>query len=188
MKPILLEFPSELTTERLYIRMPRFNDGKQIFESLLNSQGELKAWLPFANTVLTEENVEIECRQAHIRFLQRKELRMYLFDKETGAFVGSSGYHNINWDIPSLELGYWLDSRYTGKGYMTEAIQALTDFAFEQLNVKRIVIKCDPKNVKSKEIPVRLGYNLEGILINEDLSADGSKLTDTMIYAKTKMS
>lgn len=186
MKRILLEFPQGLTTQRLLIRMPQFGDGKKIYESLNYSRNELKKWLQFATLEQTEDDVEEEVRQAHIRFLNRTELRMYIFERNTGAFIGSSGFHNINFKVPRFEIGYWLDSRYTGKGYMTEAVDALTSFAFQELNANRVEIRCDPLNVKSKAIPERLGFILEGVLKNEALSIDGLHLTDTMIFAKTK--
>ncbi|MNI77029.1 hypothetical protein D3C73_1332960 [compost metagenome] len=49
-------------------------------------------------------------------------------------------------------------------------------------------IRCDTKNIKSKMIPERLKFDLEGVIRNEDLSVDGSELRDTNIYAKVKQS
>ncbi len=68
---------------------------------------------------------------------------------------------------------------------MTEAIQGITDFAFRELQAQRVEIRCDEKNIKSRAIPKRLGFNLEGILINDDLSLDTKELRNTCIYAKT---
>ncbi|BBH20660.1 hypothetical protein Back11_20050 [Paenibacillus baekrokdamisoli] len=67
---------------------------------------------------------------------------------------------------------------------MTEAVQGICNFAFNQLNARRLEIRCDTKNTKSKSIPERLKFNLEGISKNEDLSVDGSELRDTYIFAK----
>lgn len=67
---------------------------------------------------------------------------------------------------------------------MTEAIDALTSFAFDQLNCNRVEIRCEEKNFKSRAIPEKLDYELEGILKSEDVSADGKHLRNTCIYAK----
>ncbi|WP_345290165.1 GNAT family protein, partial [Streptomyces gulbargensis] len=67
-----------------------------------------------------------------------------------------------------------------------EAIQAITNFGFEELKLNRIQIQIESTNEKSQAIPRKLGYNLEGILKNDDLSADGSRLTDTCIFALTR--
>lgn len=67
---------------------------------------------------------------------------------------------------------------------MTEAIHELTHFAMVDLKARRLEIRCESTNTKSRTIPEKLGYELEGILRNEDFSADGKRLTDTCIYAK----
>ncbi len=67
---------------------------------------------------------------------------------------------------------------------MTEAVQGITRFAFRELHARRVEIRCDARNRKSRAIPERLGFTLEGILKNDDLSADGTQLRDTCVYAK----
>ncbi|SHG29819.1 GNAT family N-acetyltransferase [Ornithinibacillus halophilus] len=185
MNPMLIEFPEEFTTERLIIRMPRPDDGKVVYDAIQASINELKPWLPFAQKEQTEQDVELNIRSAHIAFLKREDLRLLIFLKETGEFIATSGLHKMDWSIPKFEIGYWIDSRYSGKGYMTEAVQGITDFAFNELHARRVEIKCDKRNTKSRAIPEKLGFELEGILKNDDLSPDTNELRDTCIYAKT---
>lgn len=185
MNPVLIDFPTEFYTERLQIRMPMPGDGLLVHRALQASIHELKPWLPFAQKEQSEEEVEANIRMAHADFLSRKDLRLLVFLKETGDFVASAGLHRINWQIPKFEIGYWIDSRYSGQGFITEAVQGITDFAKDELKAKRLEIRCDTENVRSRAVPERLGFTLEGILKYNDLSTDGSKLTDTCIYAKT---
>jgi ribosomal-protein-serine acetyltransferase len=186
MNPLLLEFPTEFYTDRLLIRMPKPGDGKAVFAAIKASLAELKPWLPFAQQEPSEQQVEINIREAYIKFLNREDLRLHVFHKDSGAFIASSGLHRIDWHVPKFEIGYWIDSRYSGKGYMTEAVQGITDFAFNELKARRVEIRCDSKNVKSRKIPERLGFTLEGILKNDAVSVDGTGLRDTCIYAKVK--
>ncbi|PLT28126.1 GNAT family N-acetyltransferase [Peribacillus deserti] len=184
--PLLIEIPTNFETERLLLRAPRLHgDGATVNKAIRASYHELKKWLPFAQTLPEIEETEINLREAHINFLKRESLRFLIFHKETQNFIGSTGFHNIDWDIPKCEIGYWLDTRHSGKGYMTEAIKELTRFAMNQLKCKRVEIRCESENLKSRSIPEKLGYTLEGILRNDDLSADKKKLTDTCIYAIT---
>lgn len=69
---------------------------------------------------------------------------------------------------------------------MTETVSALTNLGFQLFTFKRIEIRCEANNTKSRAIPEKLGFELEGVLRNEDVSADGKHLTDTYIYAKIK--
>jgi RimJ/RimL family protein N-acetyltransferase len=185
MNPILKVFPEEFSTKRLLIRMPRPGDGKAVYDAIMASINELKHWMPFAQKEQSEQDVELNIRSSYISFLKREDLRLLVFLKETGEFVASSGLHRINWSIPKFEIGYWIDSRFSGKGYMTEAVKGISDFAFQELNAQRLEIRCDASNYKSRAIPERLGFSLEGILKNHDLSADTNELRDTCIYAKT---
>ncbi|MFZ7943535.1 GNAT family N-acetyltransferase [Neobacillus sp. 19] len=186
MKPILIDFPEEFYTERLVIRKPIPGDGKAVYEAIKGSLNELKPWMPWAHREQTEEDVEANMREAHAKFLTREDLRLHIFHKETGEFIASSGLHRINWDVPKFEIGYWVDTRHSGNGYITEATEAITHFAFTHLNAKRVEIRCDSKNVKSRAIPEKLGFSLEGILKCDSISADTKELRDTCIFAKTQ--
>lgn len=69
---------------------------------------------------------------------------------------------------------------------MTEAVEKLADFGLNNIKFRRIEIRCESTNLKSRAIPEKLGFVFEGILRNDDLSADGSKLTDTCFYSIIK--
>lgn len=184
MNPILKDFPEEFLTERLVIRLPKPGDGKAVYEAITASINELKPWMPFAQKEQSEEDVELNIRSSYISFLKREDLRLLVFLKETGEFIASSGLHRIDWAVPKFEIGYWIDSRHSGKGYMTEAVEGIAAFAFHELSARRVEIRCDERNTKSRAIPERLGFTLEGVLKNNDLSPDTNELRNTCIYAK----
>ncbi|WP_223702134.1 GNAT family N-acetyltransferase [Sutcliffiella deserti] len=184
-KPILKDFPSEFTTDRLVIRMPMPGDGAAVHQAITHSLAELKPWMPFANKDQTVEDVEANIRESYVQFLKREDLRLLVFLKETGEFVASSGLHRIDWDVPKFEIGYWIDTRHSGKGYITEAVDGIGRFAFEKLQANRVEIRCDSKNGKSRAVAERNGYTLEGILQNDDRGVDG-ELRDTCVYAKVR--
>ncbi|WP_082234906.1 GNAT family N-acetyltransferase [Halobacillus massiliensis] len=186
MDPILIDFPEQFETERLLIRKPNPGDGLSVYESIQASRNELKQWLPFAQKDQTKEDTESNIRESHAAFIKRDDLRFLAFLKDSGQFVCSSGLHRLNWQVRKFEIGYWADTRFSGKGYVTETVAGITDFAFKELKARRLEIRCDSKNRKSRTVPERLGFHLEGILQNEDLSVDETELRDTCIYAKIK--
>ena len=182
--PSMREFPDEFKSERLLIRAPKVEDAPIVWESILASYKALKTWMPWAQTLPKVEETTENIRQAVADFITRKDLRLHIFLKETGEYIGSTGFHRINWDVPKVEIGYWLDSRHEGKGYMTEAAERLTEFAFEEFGAKRVEIRCDSDNVRSRAIAERLNFTLEGILRQDSMSVDGNSVRDTCIYAK----
>ncbi|PGZ74161.1 GNAT family N-acetyltransferase [Bacillus sp. AFS029637] len=186
MNPLLFDFPSEFYTERLFIRMPKPGDGKVVYDAIQASMQELKPWMVFAQKEQTAEEIEESIRKSHIQFLQREDLRLLVFSKETGEFIASSGLHRINWDIPQFEIGYWIDSRFSGKGYMVEAAKGITDYAFSELKANRVEIRCDSLNKKSRAIPEKLGFKLEGILESASVAVESNRLRDMCVFAMTR--
>jgi RimJ/RimL family protein N-acetyltransferase len=90
--------------------------------------------------------------------------------------------HQIDWSIPKFEIGYWCRQKYTGKGYITESVRGLTVFAFKILEAKRVEIRCDQRNMRSRKVAERLGYRLEGTLRNNRLAVD-NRLENTCVYS-----
>ena len=184
--PSMRTFPDSFESERLLIRAPKVEDAKFVWESIWASHKALKSWMPWAQRLPKFEETTENTRRAVADFITREDLRLHLFLKETGEFIGVTGFHRINWDVPKVEIGYWLDSRHEGKGYMTEAVESLTKFAFEELGARRVEIRCDSENARSRSVAERLSFPLEGILKQEAMSADGRYVRDTCVYAKVK--
>lgn len=88
------------------------------------------------------------------------------------TFIGLVSVLNVAWQHKRAEIGYWLDTNYTGNGYMTEAVNMIEKELFDN-GFNRIVIYTDVLNVKSAKIPQTLGYKLEGILRQDTPAAAG---------------
>lgn len=186
MKPILLDFPQQLESKRLLIRAPQPGDGVTVRTAVIQSQPELKQWMPWAVNIPTEEEYEVLVREFNVNYLARKDLVMFLFHKESGELVGGSGLHRIDWEVPKVEIGYWARTSMTGNGYITEATEAITHFAFAELGAKRVEIRCDANNHKSAAIPKRLGFTHEATLRSDSRHHLTNELRDTMIFAKIR--
>lgn len=177
-------FPSCFESERLVIRAPELGDALDVWNAIQRSLPALRQWMPWAKEMPELQTTEENLREAIAKFITREDLRLHLFLKETGEFVGSSGLHRIDWSIPKFEIGYWIDTKFEGQGYMTEAVERITQFAFDELGARRVEIRCDEENVKSRKVAERLSFRLEGTLYQDSLSADDKSLRNTCIYAK----
>ena len=182
-KPILLNFPDHLETERLIIRAPRPGDGAAANEAIHESLAELEPWMPWVHPAPTPEETEAHYRQGAAAWQTRENLPLLLFRKGDGRFVGGSGLHNIDWSVPRFEIGYWIRTSLSGQGYMTEAVKAITEFAFDMLDAQRIEIRCDVRNERSAALAQRAGYVLEARLRRLMRGVDGT-LRDMLVYAK----
>ena len=75
------------------------------------------------------------------------------------GFVGSIDLHTIAWDARTAELGYWIDTRATGRGYLAEAGPAIIELAFTHLGFARLTCRCHPDNARSIAAARRLGFH-----------------------------
>ncbi len=107
---------------------------------------------------------------------------LLLLLKGTQTLVGSSGLHRIDWDVPKFEIGYWCRTRFTGRGYVTEAVRGITAFAFGTLGARRVEIRCDSRNLPSARVAERAGFQLEGELRNSEVGTNG-ELRSTLVYS-----
>lgn len=102
-----------------------------------------------------------------------------------GSAVGGIGIHlGIDVHRQTAELGYWLGQEFWGRGIMTEAVAAFTDFCFEEFQLRRIYAEPFANNAASARVLEKAGFAFEGRLKNNVLK-DG-KLLDSLLYARTK--
>lgn len=186
MKPIMREFPYEFESERLMIRGPLPGDETAVHQAVVESHEELKPWMPWAVEIASVEDYMVRVREEQLSYLARTNMWMLIFLRETGTLIGCSGYHRFNWDVPALEIGYWVRTGYGGHGYITESTARLTELAFDELGAKRVEIRCDALNERSAAVPQRLGFTLEGILKHECRHHLTNELRNTMIFAKVQ--
>lgn len=99
--------------------------------------------------------------------------------------IGSIGITILS-DVHRLtaELGYWLAEPYWGRGIMSEAVRAFTDFAFERFGLVRIFAEPYARNDASCRVLEKAGFTLEGRLRCAAIK-DGV-LTDMFLYARIK--
>lgn len=180
-----INIPEEFESERLLIRAPRPGDGAELRAAIIDSLDELRSWMPWADHVPDPAETEANVCSAHENYRTGTDLRLHLFLKGTGTIVGASGLHRIDWRVPKFEIGYWVRTPYAGRGYITEAVNAITNFAFEQLGAKRVSICMNPLNVRSRMVAERAGFEFEGRLRNDSRETDGS-LRDTLVYSKIR--
>lgn len=158
-------------------------DAKDIFETIDSQRDYLGKWLPFV--ALTREISDSE--QFVNSVVNAPEDRFeYLFAiRKWDRFVGLIGFKDTDKTNKKTEIGYWLSEKYQKKGIVTKSVDRLCEFAFHELDINRIQIKCAVGNRSSSNIPKKLGFTLEGIERQGELLTGGF-FTDLEIYSKLK--
>ncbi|GGH77807.1 ribosomal-protein-alanine N-acetyltransferase [Pullulanibacillus pueri] len=84
-------------------------------------------------------------------------------------------------NLQSCWIGYFLDQEQNGKGYMTEAVRLVVDYAFQTLRLHRIEAGVMPHNIGSAKVLLKAGFQKEG-LSRENVKING-KWEDHQLFA-----
>jgi RimJ/RimL family protein N-acetyltransferase len=159
----LLDLPTEFTSERLLLRRYSPDDIPMYYQMLLSNTEHLYEFLPsFLLDVEGEEDIKTWFDRQSTEWEARTLFIFGAWDKVTGVYIGESYLANPDWDVPRIEVGYFLVREFTGMGYATEAAHAAIQYAFEQMKVLRIDLKCAADHTASIQVAKRCGFTQEG--------------------------
>ncbi|MGB8212343.1 MAG: GNAT family protein [Anaerolineales bacterium] len=163
MNPLLLDLPTEFTSERLRLRCYHTDDSSMYFQMLRTNREHLYEFLPASlMAVQSEPAAEAVIRRLMADWNARNLFIFGVWEKESGLYVGESYLANPDWEVPRIEVGYFIVQASTGKGYATEAARATVRFAFEHLGVVRVELQCAADNQASLRVAEHCGFVFEG--------------------------
>ncbi len=155
-------------------------------ESLLNlvnsNRAYLRAWLPWVDHMHSITNFTQYIIETNNRAAAHTDYGYAIIINKN--IVGRIGLHYINQQNKMAEIGYWLADGLQGKGIITKCCKALIKYAFTEMNLNRIEIKCAVGNDKSKAIAEKLHFKQEGIL--QEAEWLNGKFIDLYLYALLK--
>ena len=180
MKPILLNIPTNFETERLLISIYEDGDG-QVFYRLLRSNYEhLQEELPEMETIQSVEDAEEYVRFNKVAWLSRERLVPKIVEKTTGEMIGQL-WIEPNWERMIFEIGYFIAEERQGRGYITEAVKAMTAFLFVELGANKLEIHAKATNLKSIAVAERCGFTKEAHIRERGRTNDG-QIVDIMYF------
>jgi ribosomal-protein-alanine N-acetyltransferase len=102
-----------------------------------------------------------------MKALRSISLGIFLQEKGSEKLIGQITLGGIIFGaMRGAHIGYWIDQRFSSRGYTTRAVELLTKFGFESLKLHRIEINLRPENEPSKKVALKAGYYLEGARSN----------------------
>ncbi len=156
-KPAHLKLPV-LKTERLLLRPFRMDDVEAVYR--------------YASDARVAKHVRF--RRHRNRAETRQAIRMMIGGgrfsawavtlRPSGELVGACGFVAPQWEHARGEIGYWLGQPHWGKGYATEAVEAVLQHGFGTLRLNRIEAVCSPENPASSRVLEKAGMKFEGLL------------------------
>lgn len=153
-------------TEHLRVRRFEAEDAKRLYENHLEE--EMKQWIPNESYESLEEATGAiafyqSCVDAgHLPYVLAVEL------KETGELIGDTGVNEVEGVPSEVEIGYSICRKYSGRGYATELLEAMTGFVVELFGVQTLYGRVMKGNEASVKVLEKCRYRF----LREDFGAE----------------
>ena len=155
----------------------------KLFELIHSNREYLRRWHPWVDNVRSGDDVGkmiAVWEQQHAK--NRGFCAGILFD---GHLCGAIQHLNVDWTNRWTALSYWLNELHQGQGIMTTCCRALIVHSFNEWKLNRVTIECATGNARSRKIPERLGFKLEGVVRGVEWLNDG--YADHAIYGLLRL-
>lgn len=170
-----------LESERLNFRKLTDADAYEILA--LRSNPETMRFIP--RPLLTD----IDGALAHIKTINDKieensDINWAVTEKNSDKCIGIIGFYRTQPEHFRTEIGYMILPEYWGKGYVTEAVNTLLNFAFNTLNFHSIEAVIDSRHKSSERVLQKNGFTKEAHFLENFYY--NNEFTDTVIYSLLK--
>jgi ribosomal-protein-serine acetyltransferase len=177
----LSAFHSLSIDDNLVLRAVEREDAEALWAFILNNRDHLASFL----IDLVDEISNESAAHAHLeRVIELRTrgalLEMHIF--EAGVLCGSVRLRNIDWHNRSGNIGYLIGASFQGRGIVTRTVDQFLKWAFANLQLHRIELRCAVENLASMAVASRLGFTLEGTL--RDAERLNDQYCDILVFSR----
>ena len=152
-----------ITTSRLILRLFKKSDAEEVARLCNNYNIYINTlYLPYPYS----KDDALSWMERHLENYEAgKSYEFAVTDNESGQLLGAIALSN-NQRFNHGEIAYWIGEDFWGKGYATEAAEAIVQFAFREKNYHKVFARCFGSNPASGRVLEKLGMKEEGVLID----------------------
>jgi ribosomal-protein-serine acetyltransferase len=172
--------PETIETERLLLRRFSRRDVAALEEGVKSSLAELHEWLPWAHMDYTRDDAIAFVKDSVQAWRDDKayDYAIRTLD-EPERHVGNISIWQTSRSGKIGEIGYWVRSDLIGRGYATEATQAVMRVGFQSMGLHKITLRIAVGNRSSERVAEKLSFTREGVL-REELLIRGNWIDHTL--------
>ena len=158
----LLFLPTEIKTSRLTLRCFQAGEGKAYFDLLQKNKEHLNDFPTTMRLNTSAEESEKYVQKCIAQWYLQEVYCYAIYEKNSEAMIGMMRIFKIDWQFPSAEIAYFLENKYKGRGYVTEALEHTTEFCFDVLKMNKLHLRTNVENKASQAVAKKCGFVLEG--------------------------
>jgi ribosomal-protein-serine acetyltransferase len=163
----------------LELRLLEERHSSTVYPLADRNREHLREWFAWVDATKSEDDILAFIRRSLNQFASNLGFSAGIW--EQSRYAGNISLHKVDWLNRRAEIGYWLGREFQGRGIVTDACRAVTRHALVELDLNRVEIRCATGNAKSKAIPLRLGFTLEGVLRQAELLHE--RYVDLEVYS-----
>lgn len=149
---------------RVYLCPPRMADWKTWAALREECRAFLVPWEPtWPHDALTRQAFRRRLKAYNQEWRRGTGFSFLVYRLHDRTLMGGVTLSNVRRGVAqAASMGYWIGERFARQGYMTEAVLAVVEFAFEELGLHRIEAACLPHNDASRNLLLKVGFRQEG--------------------------
>lgn len=162
--------PTELAVGRLVLRPPSPRLAPELLA--MAEDPELARW----------NRIDARDEQSALAWLVRaadwssgEHATFAILDATSGRLLGNTSVFHVDRTMRDAEIGYRVAAWARGEGVATQAVRAITAWAYETLDLHRISLFHAIENAASCRVAEKSGYRLEGALRSSHVYGDGER-------------
>ena len=154
----------EITGQKVILRPPQYSDWKAWADERKKNKLYLQPWEPLWSINELERSSFVKRVRMFERLSHNDQAYSFLiFTSDNEDFIGEVNISNVQRGIiQSCSIGYWIAKDCEGKGMMSESLELVKEFIFNELKLHRIEAACLPHNMPSLKVLLKNGFIKEG--------------------------
>jgi ribosomal-protein-serine acetyltransferase len=188
LNPIPVDAPMPIRTPRLIIRPMQVGDGAITAAAVAETWHDLNQWMAWAESLddNTAEKQELRTRSVIDSFVRREEFNLVGIETASSEPVVWCGFHQIDGRSRQCETGFWVRKKAQNRGFATEATNALLQYAFSALGMRKVGITHSAGNEASRRVIEKLGFGFVEIQPLANPLPNG-RIADRLCYARVDL-
>jgi ribosomal-protein-serine acetyltransferase len=138
---------------------------EHLYEAGRQSYQELKAAKPSLMYPMSRKETKAWIEATVGKMQENQVFAFVIQKKDSGEIAGYISTYTVDWLNKNTEIGYWIATPFTGRGFAKEAIVLMLEFLFSECSLHRVCARTPAVNQKNRHILEKLKFSLEGELL-----------------------
>jgi [ribosomal protein S5]-alanine N-acetyltransferase len=180
-------FEEKLETEHLLLRPYEEGDEQEFMQLIQENTAALyPAFATRLARVRALDDARSQLAQLRTNWDNRKQFDFGVWIKENSTYIGDITLKNIDRSVPKAEAAFYFTGWPDMSGLAQEAFRAILNFAFEDLQLNKVYMRCTQYNLACSQLAESCGFRKEGVLRSDFRGADSDELLDLNYYGMTR--